>query len=376
MHRRGTGVVTAILAVAFAALTPAAPASAGRSTCPGWSPPPPQPVGTFSRLVDVAVLPGCRAVAVGSDEGTLIERWNGTAWRVQASVDPGDMENHLNAVVATSASNAWAVGYSVASHTGTTGDTLIEHWNGSTWTVQASPSPGTGYTILYDVAATSTTNAWAVGLRFDPPSDYRAIILHWDGHQWRIRQTLKSGLNSGFSAVAAASATDAWAVGSKSGHSLIEHWNGTAWRSVLAPNPAKFPTHLIAVTASSATNAWAVGFRVITPRRTLIEHWNGHLWTIVTSPNVGTEDNYLNAVVATSGSNAWAVGSRATASGYRNLVERWNGVAWKVQPSPNFGTSDNSLFGVDASSSTDAWAVGFYIPVVQGNPVPLALHCC
>lgn len=45
---------------------------------------------------------------------------------------------------------------------GTASQTLVEHWNGKTWKVQPSPNPGKG-TLLFGVAATSSTNAWAVG---------------------------------------------------------------------------------------------------------------------------------------------------------------------------------------------------------------------
>jgi hypothetical protein len=55
----------------------------------------------------------------------------------------------LSGVAATSASNAWAVG-----------GALILHWNGKTWKRVPSPSSAAG---LSGVAATSATNAWAVG---------------------------------------------------------------------------------------------------------------------------------------------------------------------------------------------------------------------
>jgi hypothetical protein len=43
--------------------------------------------------------------------------------------------------------------------------TLVEHWNGSAWKAQPSPNPGgsSNNNDLSGVAATSSTNAWAVG---------------------------------------------------------------------------------------------------------------------------------------------------------------------------------------------------------------------
>ncbi|MBV8941077.1 MAG: hypothetical protein JO240_05065, partial [Solirubrobacterales bacterium] len=70
---------------------------------------------------------------------TLIEHWNGKAWNVQRSANPGgSSRDDLEAVAATSATNAWAVGHD---YIGPTEQTLIEHWNGKTWKVQPSVNP-------------------------------------------------------------------------------------------------------------------------------------------------------------------------------------------------------------------------------------------
>ena len=41
--------------------------------------------------------------------------------------------------------------------------TLIEHWNGTTWSVVASPNVGTQLNGLNGVTAVSTSDIWAVG---------------------------------------------------------------------------------------------------------------------------------------------------------------------------------------------------------------------
>ena len=71
------------------------------------------------------------------------------------------MNNELFSVAAVSASNVWAVGFSTDSTT--TDHTLIEHWNGTSWSVVKSPSPGSGSDSLSGVAAISANNVWAVG---------------------------------------------------------------------------------------------------------------------------------------------------------------------------------------------------------------------
>src|SRR5438445_2112201 len=79
--------------------------------------------------------------------------------------NPGSLNNVLFAVATTSPCNAWAVGYS--SDGPLKQSTLIEHWDGLGWTVQSSPNPGSIYNDLLGVAATSAGNAWAVGYSYD-----------------------------------------------------------------------------------------------------------------------------------------------------------------------------------------------------------------
>jgi hypothetical protein len=99
--------------------------------------------------------------------------WNGSAWKYVASPSPAP-DSVLTAVAATSAGNAWTVGY-----TRTSFKTLIEHWNGTAWKKVPSPTPGQ-LSQLLGVAATSASNAWAVG------SDENHLILqHWNGTSWR-----------------------------------------------------------------------------------------------------------------------------------------------------------------------------------------------
>jgi hypothetical protein len=114
---------------------------------------------------------------------TMIYHWNGAAWSKVAHPDPG-AGGALFAVTALSRADAWAVGSSCGPHHCATSRTLILHWNGSTWSKVASPSPGTG-SDLADVAATSPSNAWAVGENCRTTvSPCSRLILHWNGTAW------------------------------------------------------------------------------------------------------------------------------------------------------------------------------------------------
>jgi hypothetical protein len=237
--------------------TAPAPTCASRADA-GWKRVPTPNPANFDQLTGVAAVSSCRAWAVGSySGGTLIESWDGTAWTQQPSPSPGSAGNGLFGVAATSATDAWAVGnYSSSSGVGRT---LTEHWNGTAWKQVPSPEPAND-SVLSGVDATSATRAWAVGSNVG-----KTLILHWNGTAWKqVRSPSPGGTNgSALSGVDTTSATSAWAVGSYSngsmGKTLILYWNGTTWTKVPSPNPSPFSNSLSGVSATSPANIWAVG---------------------------------------------------------------------------------------------------------------------
>jgi hypothetical protein len=79
-------------------------------------------------------------VGQGNKSGTglvsLVTRavhWNGTSWTQVPISTPGGMTYELAGVSSSSASNAWAVG-SLIPGKGRVDTTLMEYWNGTTWT--------------------------------------------------------------------------------------------------------------------------------------------------------------------------------------------------------------------------------------------------
>jgi hypothetical protein len=100
---------------------------------------------------------------------TLIEHWNGAAWQIvsSANVMPAQEENSLEGVTALSPSDVWAVGAwgSFQSVTPHVPQSLIEHWNGVSWSVTSSPNahPNVDSNVLSAVAAATPNDVWAVG---------------------------------------------------------------------------------------------------------------------------------------------------------------------------------------------------------------------
>src|SRR5205807_8807180 len=93
---------------------------------------------------------------------------------------------------------------------------------------------------------------------------------------------------------------------------------------------------------------------------TLIEHWDGTAWSVVTSANTSlTQQNDLYSVTCTSSSNCWAVGNYYSASVSQTLIEHWDGASWSTASSPNTATTQhNFLNDVTCNSATDCWTVG------------------
>jgi len=295
---------------------------------------------------------------------TLAMRYNGTSWAIVPSPGVNSNHNYLDSVSALSTNDVWAVGYHVNS-TYTAGGTLAEHWNGTAWTISPTGDPGTGVDVLNGVVAISSSDVWAVGSNMaNPPSGpTRAIREHWNGTAWSAVLDSNTGNLYG---VAADSSSDMWAVGNYYATSqgfqqlLTEHYNGSAWSLVYSPvAPANYQ-NLFSVSAVSSNDIWAVGGYDTNNNdgyKTLIEHWNGTAWSIVPSPNAGKYSS-LNSVAALSASDAWAVGYYDTGTRDKTLIERWNGTSWNVITSPNPGAGNNELTGIAVASSNDDWAVG------------------
>ena len=349
-----TGLALTVPGAATAAVTgPASPSA--YTTFPG-------------RLYSVAAISTNDAWAAGlGASGSLIVHWDGSAWS-QSLAGPGYFES----VAASSARDVWAVG---GTNWFSPTQTLAEHWNGTSWTRVTSPSPAGGG-LLDGVAVTSPRNAWAVG-EAGPgpgiPSATTPLIEHWNGKTWTIQGYQAPAGGGHFAAVAATSPTNAWAVGSTGLSSegtgqqtLIEHWNGTVWARVPSPNvPGSTASFLDAVTAVSAGNAWAVGYATVGGRYTaLTMHWNGRRWTLAPGNTPGGDASLLGVTFSWT-NNIWAVGiTNPTRCGNggpqcQTLVEHWNGVRWKVVPSPDPPSGYlNVLWGISAVSRTDIWAVG------------------
>ena len=129
------------------------------------------------------------------------------------------------------------------------------------------------------------------------------------------------------------------------------------------------------VAATSAANAWAVGSDLMVPvrrnkPRSLIEHWNGTAWKQQTSPS----PTHRRSQRRGGDLRHQRLGGRWAAQGGGSLIAHWNGTAWKQQYQPQPGSHDDVLTGAAATSATNVWSVGSYSN--GGASKTLAVHFC
>jgi hypothetical protein len=208
--------------------------------------------------------------------------------------------------------------------TGDANETLVESWNGTSWSVVTSPDPGAGANLLYGVSCTGATSCEAVG-------DDQPVV---DGDS----------------------------------ETLVESWNGTSWSVATSPNQGSDDNFLSGVSCPSATSCQAVGvYDNGSVDQTLVESWNGTSWSIAASPDQPDAANQLEAVSCAGPASCTAVGYDQSGSVDQTLIESWNGTSWTIASSPDQGVSDNYLYGVSCTSTTSCVAAGYDLNASVGD---------
>jgi hypothetical protein len=308
------------------------------------------------------------------EQQNLIETWNGSTWSVTPSPDATNTGNdatfnELNGVYCTSATFCIAVGdWGEVTEDSSPYLTLIESWNGTSWSIVSSPNHG-GSTSSYleGVSCSSATNCTAVGDYETNSGVQDSLIESWTGGAWSIVSSPNTSNGAALEGVSCPTNITNYcaAVGSALDSSgtaqmVIESWNGTAWS--ITPNPT-FDGGVIgqqAVSCTSATFCEAVGayYNDELVIVTLVDTWNGTDWSLTSSPNTGFSD-FLDGVSCTSSSNCVADGLFENSSGNNStLIEAGSGSTWSITSSPNPGNYNDQLAAVSCATDTDCVAVG------------------
>lgn len=185
--------------------------------------------------------------------GTFAASWNGSTLTPVSSPSPTGPDDALNGVSCVKTNFCMAVGSEL---TGTA--TLIEAFNGSTWTVMPSPTPKGGGTLSsVSCAATNFCMATGSGTKDNPFMEY------YDGYNWTIisSPTLTDG--GTLSSISCPEISSCVAVGElNTGYdsvaTLVEDFNGIKWSIVPSPNPI-YGGDLTSVSCPSLSFCMATG---------------------------------------------------------------------------------------------------------------------
>jgi hypothetical protein len=154
--------------------------------------------GTLSTLSGVSCPTTKVCVAVGSyfasygKYATLVERWNGTKWRIESTPNvSASAHDYLVGISCPTPRRCAAVGrYTDDFSRQETEGSLAERWNGTRWVIEPTPNvhgtgPNAGPTALAAVACAAPAACTAVG----GVSVFSTVAERWNGTNWRIQPT-------------------------------------------------------------------------------------------------------------------------------------------------------------------------------------------
>jgi hypothetical protein len=264
-------------------------------------------------------------VAVGSAfqnasrrQTVLIEAWNGKRWQVQPSPDIAARDASLYGVSCTSSRSCTAVGFSL----GSPARAIVERWDGSSWRLQAIPQLAKD-THLLGVSCSNAHACIAVGWN-NATGNARPLAESWNGKQWRAQTVpLPHGESAGiFEAVSCTSPRACTATGTDfnpgpGGPTLAERWNGRTWRAQRTPSPANSSLSvsevaLDGVSCTSANACTAIG--AYSPDHAsayFIESWNGRRWRLLAAPHPADFAHGALLGISCAGARCAAVGAYA-----------------------------------------------------------------
>jgi Phosphoesterase family len=264
---------------------------------------------------------GGQAWAVGEylnssyQDRALLEHWNGTSWTIADNPQPGSKRDMLFGASALSPTDVWVVGDQEGRDQKF--ETLAEHWDGNAWTVIPTPDPGSSGNHLYAVDAVSADNVWAAGMQLSDDSKDQGLVEHWDGTRWSV-VTMPAPAEADLVMLDGITVSDGqvWVTGEADspeggGQPFVAGYRDGAWtipRLPTVPDGANW-TSMWGIQAAG-DSVWAVGTYVdpaTDNNNTLVLQGTDGTWTINPAPDPGSGSNILGGITNIDG-RLWAAG--------------------------------------------------------------------
>ena len=218
--------------------------------------------------------------------------WDGTRWMPLISLarPAGATSAYLAGISCATSTSCFTVGTYLTKQDI---KALVYRWNGLRWSIVDGPTfAGRAYPDLRGVSCPSVTSCYIAGsisTRYGIKS-VRRVIEHWDGTRWTLTSFPKPSFPSTFdvfTGVSCSSTTSCMAVGYiERGHTFTftERWDGVHWKVVASPSADAVWSELDAVACAAATSCAAVGITYDFDTKPLAEQWNGTRWAITFAP--------------------------------------------------------------------------------------------
>jgi hypothetical protein len=248
---------------------------------------------------------------------------------VNIPAPPNSTAAELSGIASFATNDIWAVGgYNGA-------DTLIEHWNGSLWSIVAGAPRVSAPLTAIAVNPRRANDAWAVG---------GTTVEHWNGKFWNAVSNVPHGRPKSFSfdGVSVTPTGHVWVVGNnlaaQTSTPWIDYFDGTQWHQVQG---AESSGQLTGVTSFKDDAVWISGgsASALDPTGPFIEHWDGSTWSLAALPMPSGLSGRFYSISA-GDNNVWATGSYAAFSSTNitipMIVVQRNGQPWIDLPSSSY----------------------------------------
>lgn len=184
---------------------------------------------------------GTTTAAPAPASATTAVQAAGQAWTAETTPLIAD-GSQLDAVRCPAAAACIAVG---AEYTAGTSQAVAERWKGTTWSQVPLPLPaGSRASILTGLSCASTSSCEAVGY-YQTTSNVEVTLAEaWNGTTWSLQSTpsLSGAAASAFGGVSCPTTTQCTAAGDEVGSagevSLAEAGNGQRWSTQATPSPS------------------------------------------------------------------------------------------------------------------------------------------
>jgi hypothetical protein len=297
-------------------------------------PSPTPPGAVSSHLSAVRCTSSANCVAVGqystkSTTKTLALWWTKGRWQLTATPNPQAAVSGLSSVWCTNPTNCIAVGGAFVSTPNESDElSLAEHWDGTKWSIVPTPNVSGAFdTALIGVACAAPTDCFAAGYSHTTLLT-STLVERWDGSAWSIvaSPNPQNSADNELSAVSCYASTRCTAVGTSDHGTLVERWNGQAWSIANSPNPpGATGAALTGVSCTSTARCYAAGvwFQQNIQRR-LVEQFTPSGNAVIRVPvPAGTKRSSLSAISCASDRFCMAVGDYHRGPNRRPLLVRY-----------------------------------------------------